>query len=76
MQEELKNQQPQDDRPKYEPPQAMRLTTVRAGAGHCFTPGSGDNDTCYSAGNSAGYWCTGPGNTAITNCSGPGSSYS
>lgn len=48
MQEELKNQQSQDDRPGYEPPRALRLGDVHTGTGPpvCTAPGSGDALSC------------------------------
>ena len=68
MQEERKNQQPQDDRPKYEPPQAMRLTAVRAGEGTCIGSGSNDINCCYWTGYSADGPCRDLGNTATGYC--------
>jgi hypothetical protein len=52
------------ERLSYEPPRAMRLGTVHAGAGYC-RPGSGDAGGCGTPGNSAvGRGCNLPGNSA------------
>ena len=67
MTEETKSQ------PKYTPPRVMRLGEVRAGAGLCLAPGSGDATDC-AAGNNAGDWCLAPGSTAATSCDTPGNS--
>jgi hypothetical protein len=41
MSEELKDEQPQDDRPEYEPPRVLRLKDIHAGANGLCTVGSG-----------------------------------
>jgi len=43
-----------DKKPKYEPPKAMRLTSLDAGGGLCFDTGSSDFDRCEHNGNYAG----------------------
>jgi hypothetical protein len=64
MSEELKDQQPQDDRPEYEPPRALRLGDVHTGTGPpaCTAPGSGEAAFCTNGpgagdncGNGSGY---------------------
>lgn len=42
---------------KYEPPRAMRLTSLDGGAGDCNMPGSSDSGLCYVPGNTAGGTC-------------------
>ena len=70
MSEERKGQQPQDDRPEYEPPRALRLSDMHDGMGEC-NPGSGDTGIC-SVGGGAGGKCA-PGSSAGTDCTMPGS---
>ena len=63
-----------DEKDKYEPPRAMRLTSLDAGVGWC-DPGSGDAEMCYSPGSSASglYGCDCPGSSA-SSCTYPGNS--
>lgn len=65
-----RNKSTDDTRPVYVSPRVMRLGDVRAGAGLCQTPGSGDVGQCDNPGNSAvgaGGWgagCFADGNNA------------
>lgn len=47
--------QPTDERPRYEPPRALRVSDLGPGMGHC-QDGSGDGAVC-DTGNSAGDMC-------------------
>ena len=54
-----------DEKDNYEPPKAMRLTSLDAGAGYgCDPMGSGDTGYCKEPGNSAsGDGCRAEGNS-------------
>ncbi len=75
MTDKLKTQQHTDDRPEYEAPQAMHLTSLHVGRGQCMYPGSGPGaEYCYQPGNSASdSTCSQPGNSALA-CGSSGSS--
>ena len=56
-----------DEKDKYEPPKAMRLNSLDAGAGDCEFPGSGDT-SCTSFGNQAVTECAACGMSAPFDC--------
>jgi hypothetical protein len=58
--------------PTYDPPQALRMGDIRAGAGGtpCAQPGSGDVGYCSAGSGAQGDGCD-PGNAASV-CTGPG----
>ena len=71
MTDELRNN-PQDHRPTYDPPRALRLSALAEGLGQCDFSGSGASD-CLQPGNVAPV-CAGAGNSADPQCGGAGSS--
>lgn len=66
MSDRPKGQAP-DTRPAYDPPRAMRLSEVHAGAGECV-PGSGDAQFCYFSGNGALGECLADGSGDTVSC--------
>ena len=64
-----------DPRPAYDPPRAMRLSSVESGAGACEPAGSGDVDGCSVGSFASGYGCSGNGNGASVGCYGEGSGF-
>ena len=65
-----------DNKDKYEPPQAMRLTALDGGTGGgWYKPaGNSDADICHDTGSNAGNWCDYDGSNADYHCWGPGTS--
>jgi len=61
MSDELK-MRPNDARPAYEPPRAVRMDDRGPGAGLCNANGSGDVGDCTSQGLSATVNCNANGN--------------
>lgn len=57
MTDKLENQTTPDAQPAYDPPQALRVASVRAGAGLCSNQGSGDYDYCNVGNNAGGDGC-------------------
>jgi hypothetical protein len=68
MTDKTENQAMTDTQPAYDPPQALRMGAIRAGAGQCEV-GSGDQDYCYPGNNAAGEGCMEDGSAALGNCS-------
>jgi hypothetical protein len=57
MADKSENQAMADSQPAYDPPQALRMSSVRAGTGLCANLGSGDADYCNTGNSATGDGC-------------------